>query len=127
MILLDTSVLIEMFLMQDKSATFFYQLSKRQYDFSISIITHFEIFRGSDVSQDIFWKNFLKSIELIPFDLVSSNEAALLYKQLRAQNKMVDFADLLIAATALAHNLQLATLNIRDFGKIRNLQILHPR
>ena len=127
MILLDTSVLIEMFLMQDKSATFFYQLSKSQNDFSISIITHFEIFRGSDASQDVFWKNFLKNVELIPFDLVSSNEAAFLYKQLRAQNKMIDFADLLIAATALAHNLDLATLNIRDFSKIQNLRILHSR
>ena len=127
MILLDTSVLIEMFRMQDKSATFFYQLSKRHHDFSISIITHFEIFRGSDASQDVFWKNFLKNVELIPLDIVSSNKAALLYKDLKAQNRMIDFADLLIAATALAHNLDLATLNIKDFSKISNLQILHPK
>ena len=80
MILLDTSVLIDMFRMKDKTATFFYRLSKDNNDFSISILTHYEIFRGSNSVQDIFWTNFLKNIKLIPFDLVSSNEATKIYK-----------------------------------------------
>ena len=37
---------------------------------------------------------------------------------------MIDVADLLIAATAIAHNLNLATLNLKDFTKIPNLNIL---
>ena len=124
MILLDTSVLIEMFRMKDKSLTFFYRLSQKHYDFCISIITHFEIFRGSDTLQDVFWTKFFENVTIIPFNIVSSNEAAILYKQLKARNKMIDFADLLIAATALAHNLDLATLNIKDFNKIPNLHIV---
>ena len=124
MILLDSSVLIEMFRKKDKSATFFYQLSKRNSDFSISIITHFEIFRGSDTCQDVFWENLMKNINVIPFDIVSSNEATRIYKLLKVQNQMIDFADLLIAATAIAHNLDFATLNIKHFKKIPNLHIL---
>ena len=95
MILLDTSVLIDMFRAKNKTHTFFYQLSKSHNDFSISTITHFEIFRGSDGVQDIFWTNFFQNISVIPFDIVSSNEATRIYKLLKAQNKMVDLADLL--------------------------------
>ena len=124
MILLDTSVLIEMFRVKDKTATFFYRLSNGNNDFAISILTHYEIFRGSNSVQDTFWTNFLKNIKVIPFDLISSNEAIGIYKLLKTQNQMIDLADLLIAATAIAHNLDLATLNLKHFSKISNLRIL---
>ena len=99
-------------------------MSKSHNDFCISIITHFEIFRGSDDFQDFFWTKFFENIKIIPFDLISSDEAIILYKQLKALNKTIDLADLLIAATALAYNLPLATLNKRDFKKIQGLHIL---
>ena len=127
MILLDTSVLIEMFRINDKSSTYFYKLSKENDDFCISIITHYEIFRGSNDFQDIFWTNLLKNIEVIPFDLISSNEASKIYKLLKSQNKVIDLADLLIAATAIAYNLSLATLNLKHFKKIPDLNILNER
>lgn len=41
MILLDTSVLVEMFRMKDKSATYFYQLSKEHDNFLN--LKHFKI------------------------------------------------------------------------------------
>jgi len=44
---------------------------------------------------------------------------------LKAQNRMIDFADLLIAATAIAHKLSLATLNFKHFGKIQDLHIIN--
>jgi predicted nucleic acid-binding protein len=124
MILLDTSVLIEVFRMKDKTETLFYRLSNDHNDFAISILTHYEIFRGSNNIQDTFWINFLKNIKVIPFDLISSNEAIGIYKLLKTQNQMIDLADLLIAATAIAHNLALATLNLKHFSKIPNLHIL---
>ena len=124
MILLDTSILIEMFRKRDKTDTFFYQISKENNDFAISILTHYEIFRGSNSLQDIFWTNFLKNIEVIPFDLNTSYEASRIYKLLKPQDKMIDFADLLIASTAIAHNLSLVTLNLKHFRKIPDLHVL---
>jgi len=124
MILLDTSVLIEMFRAKDKTSTFFYRLSNDNNDFAISILTHYEILRGCNSVQDIFWTNFLKHIKVIPFDLKSSNEAIKIYKQLKAQNQMIDLADLFIAAAAISHNLSLATLNLKHFNRIPNLHIL---
>ena len=124
MILLDTSVLIEMFRERDKTATYFYRLANDHNDFAISILTHYEIFRGSNSVQDTFWADFLRNISVIPFDISSSNEAIRIYKHLKTQNKLIDLADLLIGATAIAYNLELATLNLKDFSKIPNLNIL---
>ena len=87
--------------------------------------TFYEIFRGSNSFQDVFWTNFLKNVEIIPFDVISSDEASRIYKMLKAQNRMIDFADLLIAATAIAHKLSLATLNFKHFGKIQDLHIIN--
>ena len=83
MILLDTSVLIEMFRAKDRN------------------------------------------IKVIPFDLKSSYEAIKIYKLLKAKNQMIDLADLFIAATAISHNLTLATLNLRHFNRIPNLHALY--
>ena len=124
MILLDTCILIDMFRKKDKSETFFYHLSKDHNDFAISILTHYEIFRGSNSIQDVFWVNFLQSIEIIPFDIHTSNEASRIYKLLKPQEKKIDFVDLLIAATAVAYKLRLATLNLKHFKDIPELLIL---
>jgi predicted nucleic acid-binding protein len=66
----------------------------------------------------------LKNIKVLPFDLTVSNEAIGIYKLLKTQNQMIDLADLLIAATAIAHNLDLATLNLKHFSKIPNLHLM---
>ncbi len=42
MILLDSSILIELFRKQDKTKTVFYKLSQTNDDFCISSITHYE-------------------------------------------------------------------------------------
>jgi len=124
MILLDTSVLIEMFRVKDKTATFFYRLSNNNSNFAISVVTHYEIFRGCNSVQDNFWTNFLKNIKVLPFDIISSNEAIKIYKFLKVRNQMIDLADLLIASTAIAHNSDFATLNLKHFSNIPNLHIL---
>lgn len=37
---------------------------------------------------------------------------------------MIDIADLFIGATALTHNLPIATLNIKHFNRIKGLEII---
>jgi len=59
----------------------------------------------------------LKNIKIIPFDLIASNGAIEIYKLLKVRNQMIDLADLLIASTVIAHNLNLATLNLKHFSK----------
>ena len=124
MILLDSSVLIELFRTPNKEKTLFYKLSSIENDFAISIITHYEIFTGSNEKQDSFWKEFLDTIEILDFDKQSSEQAVNIYKYLKRTNKMIDLADILIAATSISNNIPIATLNLNHFERIKELEII---
>jgi tRNA(fMet)-specific endonuclease VapC len=124
MILLDSSVLIELFRTPDKEKTLFYKLASIESDFAISIITHYEIFTGSNDKQDPFWAEFLDAIEILNFDIKSSEEAVKIYKQLKKTGKMIDLADILIAATSISNDIPIATLNLKHFERINGLEIL---
>jgi tRNA(fMet)-specific endonuclease VapC len=39
-------------------------------------------------------------------------------------NKIIDIADILIGATALSHNIPIATLNNNHFERIKNLELI---
>ncbi|MFZ4412871.1 MAG: type II toxin-antitoxin system VapC family toxin [Bacteroidales bacterium] len=125
MILLDTSVLIDLFRTKDKSKTFFYKLSTDYSDFAISSITHYEILLGSNSLQDKFWDTFFNSLTIIPFDVSCSFEAVKIYKSLKSKNNLIDIADITIAATAFAKKIKLATLNIKHFERINNLELIY--
>lgn len=124
MILLDSSVLVEHFRSKDKQATFFYQLASNKSDFSISAVTKYEILIGSKDTTNKFWKDFFNSLQSIPFDDIVVEKAVEVYKNLKSVNKMIPLADLLIAATALAYQILVATLNIKHFERIQDLQII---
>ena len=44
-----------------------------------------------------------------------------IYHQLRQVNKMIEFRDIFIAATALVYNLPVKTLNKKHFARISGL------
>lgn len=46
--------------------------------------------------------------------------------QLRRQGNLIPDLDLLIASTALAHDLIVMTRNVRHFGRVPGLQLYHP-
>lgn len=123
MILLDTSVLIELFRTKDKGKTLFYKLAKKEQVFAISSITHYEILIGSNDMQNEFWDNLFSALVIIPFDALCSTSAVNIYKDLKSKSKMIELADLAIAATALANNIELATLNTKHFSHIKDLKI----
>ena len=125
MILLDTSILIELFRKKNKQKAVFFQLANQGQTFSISTITYYEVLSGSNLQQDAFWQGLLKTITILPFDLECAKQAVMLYKMLKSQNKLIDLADLAIAATALANDLELATLNKKHFTHIQGLKIVN--
>ena len=56
-ILLDTSILIEYFRKTNKSKSLLFKLSEQKaYSFAVSAITQFEIYTGSNKTQQEFWK-----------------------------------------------------------------------
>ena len=123
-ILLDTSVLIDLFRRKVKENSYFYQLSNDYQAFAVSTITRFEIFVGQLENQNEFWNNFYQKIKIIDFNdgcaLASSN----IVKQLKSANLMIEISDILIGGTAIANNLPLATLNKNHFNQIANLKLV---
>jgi len=124
MILLDSSMLIELFRATNKEKTQFYRLAASESDFAISIITHYEIFTGRNENQDSFWIDFLDSLVILDFDIETSKHAVKIYKHLKKTNKLIDLADILIAATSISYNIPLATLNLKHFQRINELEIV---
>jgi tRNA(fMet)-specific endonuclease VapC len=125
MILLDSSILIELFRKKDKSKTSFYSLSKSYSDYCISSVTYYEIGIGNRKRHNDFWQELSQKLSIIPFDKACAATAIDIYLDLLNKNKMIDLADLLIGATALTHDIPIATLNIKHFERINKLEIIN--
>lgn len=123
MILLDSSVLIELFRKKDKEKTVFYSLSQSYNDLCISSVTDYEIGIGNRKSHADYWNLLSENLRVIAFDKVCSKCPIEIYLDLLKSNKMIDFADIFIGATAVAYNIPLATLNMKHFDRIKGLNI----
>lgn len=94
----------------------------------VSAICEAELLQGLEHHQskrlwEIYERHLKGRIEMIPFDRVAAETYARLYaRERKAGRERPDF-DLLIAATAKAHNLILATLNLRHFQDIEGLAV----
>lgn len=126
LICLDSTVLIEYFRKVDKTHSFLYKLTPHHPHFAVSILTQYEIYIGSNLEQDLFWNQFFQNIEVLPFENQACIEAIKIFQELKAQNKLIDTADLLIGATALSLGLKLATLNEKHFKRIEGLSLITP-
>lgn len=124
MILLDSSVLIEMFRKQVKEKTLFYQISKLHSELAISAVTHYEVGIGNRSMHKDYWEELSKNLIVLPFDNVCSDSAIEIYLELLKRNKMIDLADILIGATAIANEIPIATLNVKHFERITNLKFV---
>ena len=51
-------------------------------------------------------------------------QAVSIHKALKRKNKMIEIPDLLIAATALTHQLPIATINKKHFERVEGLLII---
>jgi tRNA(fMet)-specific endonuclease VapC len=102
--------------------------SLRHEGLTISIITYGEIYDGIYASNDPRSKEaaflqFLRRVEVLPLTRTVMKRFARIRGQLRRQGQIIGDPDILIAATALQHNLTLITRNIRHFGRITGLTI----
>ena len=123
MICLDTNILIDHKRAKEKGNTRLYQLSQT-YSFAITTITTYELFRGDNSKEDIFWSNFFSQITILDFTLDASNKAGAIFRQLKNRGQMIDIEDILIGAIALSKALKLATENKKHYSKIEGLEIL---
>ena len=124
LILIDTSILIDLFRKTDKNNSALIALVRQSYNYCISAITEYEIYTGAALGQVEFWNNFLQKTEVLPFDKVVAKVAVDINRNLKMKRKQIAIPDLFIAATAIANNLPFATLNRKHFDRIDNLNIV---
>lgn len=125
-ILLDTGILIDYFRKTNKPNSIFHKLVAQYSVFRISVITHFEILRGSNLKQELFWRDILKEIEIVSYFPMINYTALRIRDELKAKRKSISIEDLIIAATAVHLNFPLATLNENHFNSISNLELITP-
>lgn len=123
-ILTDTSILIDYFRKTDKDNSVLISLFDQGYDFTISAITHYEIYSGTTVNQLTFWKNLLQRTKVLALDEIVAQTAVNISNELKRKRKQIEIADLFIAATAITNNLPFATLNRKHFDRIETLNIV---
>jgi len=107
--LLDTDTLIEMI------------KTKNHQPGAISPITLIETLRGIETKKRPNIKELLtESFTLLNIDNKTIETYCTLYQKLRAEGSLIPDADLLIAATAIAHNLALETKD-QHFQRLKSL------
>ena len=123
-VLADTSILIDLFRKTDKTNPALISLVRQGYSYCISAITEYEIYTGTTSEQAVFWDDFLEKTTVLTFYKTVAKAAVKLNKDLKRKRKLIDIADLFIAATAIANKLPLATLNKKHFERVDGLTLV---
>lgn len=133
MYLFDTDFIINL-VRGDKSAVRFAKKVDEEMAFrAISVVSAHEYLLGVYFSH---WKNperlsemlvkaesELMRFEIIPYTYEIAKKSAEIDAHLTKSGQTISLADIIIAATAIVHNLQLVTRNVRHFSRISNLKI----
>jgi len=124
--LLDTDILSE--IMKGKNSAV--EQHAREYlkkngRFRFSVITRYEILRGLKAKQAVrqiqFFEDRCSKSYLYPVTDEIVVQASDIYGYLHQKGLLISDADILIASTAMVHNLTLITGNMEHFVRIPNL------
>jgi len=112
--LLDTNVLILHLRRNPDITTLLAELSDSGVLY-VSVLTRTEVLAGMHAHEEARTLELLDALALLPADAAVADRAGrLIYRNAR-QGTRLSFADALIGATALQHNLTLVTANARHF------------
>jgi len=89
----------------------------------ISIVSKIEVLGYHGLTPDN-QQRLEKLFQVLP--ILSISDAIIEQAIHLRQQRKISLGDALIAATALIHNLKLATANVKDFDWIENLEVINP-
>lgn len=128
-VLFDSDALIEVLRRREPFYTYAQTVLADSSTLFVSAVSHYELLRGVEIAHARGQQRRLRLLEsqlrVLPIDQPVTERAAHLYVNLRAQGLLLPDADLLIAATALVHQLALATSNQRHFSRIPSLTLAY--
>ena len=120
--LIDTNILIYHTKGAENTIDFIHRVIT-QKSFNISIITKIEFLGWNRHTFD----SFEKCKRLIEFSNIYSIDEDIANKAIELKREAnIRLADAVIAATAIVHNLKLATRNVVDFKSIKEIEIVNP-
>jgi tRNA(fMet)-specific endonuclease VapC len=76
--------------------------------------------------REAYLKMIFDALPIIPYTEVTAMEHARLWAELESSGKMIGYYDLIVAATALEHEIAVATFNRRHFSQVRGLKVIVP-
>ena len=126
MFVLDTNTLIYFFKGIGKVEQNLF--SKSPKDIGIPAIVLFELEVGIRKSKSPRKRiqeldDLISVVHVLPFSIKEAKSAALIRVQLEKQGVTIGPFDILIGGTALAHQAILVTHNIKEFSRIKKLQV----
>jgi tRNA(fMet)-specific endonuclease VapC len=123
--LLDTDICIHA--LKKRNRSLLEKLTAHDGRMAVSDVTLFELYFGTEsyenpLSRIAIVEDFASRVEILPFDSKSARHAGNIRVTLEKQGRAIGAYDLLIAATARAHGLVLATGNLREFTRVEALR-----
>jgi tRNA(fMet)-specific endonuclease VapC len=107
--------------------------ARRDDNFELAAVTLAELWHGVERAaprQRTRRLNYLRAIvsalPIIPYTEQTAYEHARIWARLAATGKMIGAYDLIVAATALERDSEVATFNREHFNRIKGLRIIEP-
>ncbi len=126
--LLDTTIVIPVLAADQVAVDFIRRIAPDGY--AVSILSYIEVYQGvveSDDQQDSEWAfaTFFGDTPILPVDIAVAQRCANVRAYLKHQGKSPRRRafDLVIAATAIEHDLELVTHNVKDVSDIPGLSL----
>ncbi|MDR0328707.1 MAG: type II toxin-antitoxin system VapC family toxin [Planctomycetaceae bacterium] len=122
-VMIDSCLFIDHMRTKDKTNTPLANVLRQYTEHFIPTVVEYEIEVGMTESYRELWNSILDGLTIIPFDSSMVLTACKIKLGLKAKGQQIDLADLFIAATAMTHDLPLATLNDKHFAQIDGLKL----
>lgn len=96
-------------------------------EINISVMTYYEVLNGlyfKDAKGQLArFEDFVAANQVMPLTDKVAKKAAVIYADLRKKGKTVGHHDILIASTAIVHDMKLVSNNTKDFKNIEGLDL----
>jgi tRNA(fMet)-specific endonuclease VapC len=103
-------------------------------EFAIAAVTVAELWHGVERAtvahrsrREAYLRTIVGSMPILPYTEQTAYEHARIWAALDSSGRMIGFYDLIVAATAVERNCQIATFNKKHFSRVPGMQVIEPR
>ena len=121
---IDSCVFIDYFRSKNKENTLLTRLNQQQQKLYVSAVAKYEVLSGAHERDMDEWQRIFEGVTVLAFDDATIQSARMIHRQLKQESKLISLGDILIAATAIANDLPLATFNRNHFERIQDLKMI---